>query len=198
MVDHWDRPGWSANREAYYWYLTFDQPDLVQLAAACQDQLRLPYLDPVPLNALHLTLPRVGWTDQITEEQVDRVVETAKNQCADLSEFRLTIGPLSGSPGAVRFSVSPWDPVLALYERLRSSVTAALSEEYLEPAFEFRPHIGIAYCNTPIPPMYLVSAVSKLRVLPPISVMVKQVELVRLRRENKSYLWSTVEAIALG
>jgi hypothetical protein len=31
-VNHWNRPGWSLGREAYYWYLTFDSLQLARLA----------------------------------------------------------------------------------------------------------------------------------------------------------------------
>lgn len=194
MVNHWDRPGWSTDRQAFYWYLTFKDTELISLAQACQDGLRLPYLDPVPLDGLHLTLPKIGWTDQVSTKQVNQVFTTAAQQCADLKPFRLTVGPLAGSPGAVRLSVSPWEPIVALSRRLRSSIAIALGTDRVEPAF--RPHIGVAYCNTPVPSKHLVGEVEKLRTLPPVDVTVSEVELVKLRRESGNYLWSTVGSIS--
>jgi 2'-5' RNA ligase len=196
MVNHWDRPGWSAGQQAYYWYLTFDDPELVQLAKTCQAALKAPYLDPVPLDGLHLTLPRVGWTDDVTEGQLSQLVTEAERVCRGLGPITLTIGPLSGSPGAVRFSVSPWQPVVSLNNRLRSVTEATLRRMEREP--EFRPHIGIAYCNSPVQASRLLADVARLRDLPTVEVTVEEVELVRVRREAQTYVWTTGARIPLN
>jgi 2'-5' RNA ligase len=195
MVDHWDRPNWTPNKQAYYWYLTFDSAELRQLAGYCQDRLRLPYLDPVPLDGLHLTLPKVGWSDEMSFDDVDAVTAVAMRSCADLRPFTLTVGPLAGSNGAVRFSVSPWEPVVALHRRLQGAVRTVRGISGKEA--EFRPHVGIAYCNSTITAEDLIAAVEPLRNLPPVEVAVSRVELVLLRREDHTYKWSTAHSLAL-
>jgi 2'-5' RNA ligase len=196
MIDHWNRPGWFPGREAYYWYLTFDSLQLARLAKQCQNDLKLSYLDPVPLNSLHLTLPKIGWSDEITDDELRRITETARELCLELRKFRLNVGPLSGSRGAVRFSVSPWRPLQSLSERLRSAVTSVRGTNCNEP--EFRPHIGIAYCNQVIPTDELMTRIERLRSLPPVEVAVDRVKLVRLRRQDKTYAWSTISKLPLG
>lgn len=196
MVNHWDRPGWSTGREAYYWYLTFKQPDLIQLARTCQQRLKsVPNLDLVPLDGLHLTLPKVGWTDEISSRRLEEVIALTRQRCSDQKAFSLTIGPLAGSPGAVRFSVSPWGPIVALNRCLQLGRPIAGMPP--EDGTEFRPHVGIAYSNAIVSPSALISLISDLRKLPPITVQVEEVELVRLRREGSSYRWSTVETVLL-
>lgn len=196
MKDHWDRPGWTPDRQAYYWYLTFSSPDLRELAGYCQDQLRLSYLDPVPLDGLHLTLPKIGWSDELSADEVDLVAAAGMRSCADLEPFTLTVGPLAGSPGAVRFSVAPWEPVVKLHQRLQKAVRTVRGAACKEA--EFRPHIGIAYCNSKVPAEELITAVESLRGLPPVDVQVSQVELVLLRREDHIYKWSTVHTVPLA
>src|SRR5262249_24542363 len=77
IVNHWRRPGWNRRRQAYYWYLTFDSPELRVMAEYCQRHLRVPYLDPVPSSDLHLTLPKVGWSDQLSHDEADAVATAA-------------------------------------------------------------------------------------------------------------------------
>ena len=196
MVDHWNRPGWSRGREAYYWYLTFDSLQLARLARQCQNDLKFPYLDAVPLNGLHLTLPKIGWSDEVTDDEVRRITERARELCLELKEFRLSVGPLSGSPGAVRFSVAPWRPLQSLSERLRKAIEAVRGTSCEEP--EFRPHIGIAYCNRVVPTDELITRITRLRSLPPVEVAVDRVKLVRVRRQDKTYVWSTISKLPLA
>jgi 2'-5' RNA ligase superfamily protein len=196
LTNHWQRPGWTLGRQAYYWYLTFNSVQLRDMADRCLDRLRLPYLDPVPLDGLHLTLPRVGWADHLPSDAVDSVTEAALRRCSRLDPFTLSVGPLAGSAGAVRFSVDPWDPILALRQQLQNAARAALGSACNED--DYRPHIGIAYCNSPVSPGPLIEAVVPLRSLPPVDVSVNHVDLVLLRREGRAYTWDTIHSLPLG
>lgn len=196
MTNHWERPGWTDDRQAYYWYLTFDSNELRQLAATCQQDLALPYLDPVPPLGLHMTLPKIAWADEVSLDEVQRVAEAASAGCSATRRFTLSVGPLSGSSGAVRFSVSPWDRVIALHRHLRGATASVLGRAGRED--EFRPHIGIAYCNSAVPAGPLIERVAALRTLPTVTVGVERVDLVLIRREARTYAWATVESLPLG
>jgi len=195
MTNHWDRSGWSPGRRAYYWYLTFDSENLRTLAARCQDSLPDTYLDHVPLDGLHLTLPKIGWADELTTEEVERVARTAEQDLLHCPPFELEVGPLSGSSGAVRFSVNPWEPVENLYKILsRTSRYDAAPHSRLN----FRPHIGIAYCNTAVDSADLIAKVRGLRDFPRIRVEVDEVQLVLLERRGRSYAWSLRHSLRLA
>ena len=127
MENHWDRPGWNPGRRSYHWMLTFDGADEVQqLVKRCQAQLPATKLDPVPLDALHLTIGRIGFTDEVTETSV-RVIAEEATRHLDLKPFVLSVGPLAGSSGAARFSVAPWSPLHELHQQLISAAGAALA-----------------------------------------------------------------------
>ena len=152
MGNHWDRPGWAPGRRAYYWYITFDDtPQLEALAAECQAKLNLPYLDPVPLDRLHLTVQRLAFADEVTTSQVDAAVGCARQLLNTTEAFDLTIGPLAGSRGAVRFSVSPWAPIEGLRRDLREAISSSTEIQLSRSESDFRPHVGIAYCNARVP-----------------------------------------------
>ncbi|MFJ6982593.1 MULTISPECIES: 2'-5' RNA ligase family protein [unclassified Streptomyces] len=196
MVDHWDRPGWTARTRAYYWMLTFtDSPALAGLARHCQQHLAPLGLDPVPLDGLHITLTRVGSASTLAPGLLDDIVSAAMPLLP--ASFRLRAVPLAGSRGAVRLTVTPWVPVLALH--------AALSEAMRlngvvprKPTALFRPHLSLAYNNRSRPAGPIIEAVTPLRGLPPVELYVQEVQLVELRREGRAYRWDVVKGLPLG
>ncbi|MEX5710656.1 2'-5' RNA ligase family protein [Parafrankia sp. FMc6] len=199
LDNHWDRPGWTPGRRSYHWMLTFENAtELHTLADRCQQRLRLPVLDPVPPDGLHLTLRRLAFTDQIGRADVDRAVEQTCVRLAGVEPFSLAVGPLAGSSGAVRFSVLPWAPVVAVRDGLIEAITAVLGPAavVVKPN-GFRPHVGIAYCNSRTDAHPIISAVRELRELPPVRVTVGAVALVELRREERAYRWDTSARVRL-
>ena len=196
LHNHWDRPGWTPGRRSYHWFITLgDQPALIDLAQRCQHALAAFGLDPVPPESLHLTLCRVAFTDEVTEEQARFVAEAARRRVGTPGPLRLTVGPLAGSRGAVGFSVSPWEPLLELHDRLIETRAAV----FASPAgtSRFRPHVGIAYGNRTMPASPLRQAMEPLRRLSPVQVTAGAAHLVILRREDHAYQWERFETLCL-
>ncbi|WTW98253.1 2'-5' RNA ligase family protein [Streptomycetaceae bacterium NBC_01309] len=189
MVNHWDRPGWTPGRRSYYWFLTFpDAPDLVSAAVELQDELAHFRLDSIPADGLHVTMARLGFTDEVTDAHLSAAVQATERVCGDLDPFDLMVGPLAGSPGAVRFSVAPWAPLIAIRAALPST----------SPRAAFRPHLGIAYSNRPMPAQPVIDAIAPLRSREPIYLPVRELHLVELRREHRAYRWDLVRSFPLG
>ncbi|WP_336246900.1 2'-5' RNA ligase family protein [Streptomyces cupreus] len=196
MTDHWSRPGWPDGARAYYWMLTFpDASALSGLASRCQEALAPLGLDPVPAeDGLHTTLARVGGRDVVTPEQLTSLTRTAGQLLP--SAFTLRAVPLAGSRGAVRFSVSPWGPLV----RLHAALVQAGRAEGIAPSKRtalFRPHLSIAYNNRRRDARPVVSAVASLRSLPTVGVSVADVQLVELRRDGVTYRWDVMESLPL-
>jgi len=196
LTDHWDRPGWTPSRRSYHWFITLgNQPALIDLAQRCQQALAAFELDPVAPESLHLTLCRVGFTDEVTEEEARSVAGAARRRVGTPGPLRLTVGPLTGSPGAVRFSVSPWEPLKELHDRLIETRGAVLAS----PACigGFRPHVGIAYSNRTMPASPVRAVIEPLRRLSPVQVTARAAHLVLLRREDHAYRWERLETLRL-
>jgi hypothetical protein len=85
--------------------------------------------------------------------------------------------------------------LFTLRDALLRAIRCALGAECQEDGY--RPHVGIAYCNSPVPATPLVKAIEPLRALPPADVNVGSVELVCLRRERRTYTWDTVTSLTL-
>ena len=198
MENHWDRPGWNPGRRSYHWMLTFDGADEVQqLVKRCQAQLPATKLDPVPLDALHLTIGRIGFTDEVTETSV-RVIAEEATRHLDLKPFVLSVGPLAGSSGAARFSVAPWSPLHELHQQLTVATRTVLGEHCSMETSKFRPHLSIAYANDRLPVSDLLPMYDELRTLPRTVVTVSSVDLVELRREGPAYRYDEVHQLMLN
>ncbi|MGW7521679.1 2'-5' RNA ligase family protein [Streptomyces sp. NPDC054796] len=195
MSNHWDRPDWPSSRRAYYWMLTFPAaPHLIACAWRCQKTLADLGMDPVPDDGLHVTLTRIGECGDLTAPDLDRLVR--RTELASLPRFELLAHPLAGSRGALRFSLSPWTPLV----RLHASLTAASEDTGMpggKPTALHRPHLGIAYNNCDRPAGPVIEAVNALRTLPPVLLDVTAVDLVELRREKSAYRWETVHRLPL-
>lgn len=197
LTNHWRRPGWTDDRRSYHWLLTLDdEPELAALARQCQAGLGdLPILDLAPPDTLHLTLQRVGFTDEVDSPQLQAVANKTAQRCADLTSVVLNIGWLAGSEGAIRFTALPVEAVV----RLRQAVLEALTDVGSPAASKdresttFWPHVSIAYCNTPTPSKpVIIERVRQLRSLPPTKVHVQALDLVELRRDDKVYRWEVI------
>ncbi|MFD3592927.1 2'-5' RNA ligase family protein [Nocardia sp. NPDC058640] len=198
LRDHWAVKQWTPGRTGYYWYLTFDDSDLNALAADCQKALAIGGVDPVPLDALHLTMMGVGDTNVVSDQQIDELVSFARESLSEVKPFDLTVGPLSGSRSAIRFSVAPWDPLLDLHQILSVCTAQALPNSSAPNSSRFRPHLGIAYNNTDRAAAAVIDAVAAVRTARSVTVRVNQVELVVLRRDGHAYRWTTRAVLALG
>jgi 2'-5' RNA ligase len=199
MSNHWERPGWRPGRRSYHWLLAFDgEPALAGLAYRCQQALRHLPLDLVPLEALHLTLGRVGFIDELAPQRADAVAQAVSERCDGLPAFPLAIGPLAGSRGAVRFSVAPWDGLVEIHRRLRTAASDVLTGgRPVGDIDSFRPHVSIAYCDRKLPAAPVVRAVTPLRRLVPVTVHVHALNLVVLRREGRAYRWQVHTTVPL-
>lgn len=200
MAEHWDRPGWWTGRASYHWMvLTSPSGDVLDLVRKAQAGLAdQPGLDMVASDALHLTISRIGWENDVSPGQLLRLADAGQARCADLRPFELEVGPLAGSRGAIRFSVAPWNGLLRLHDRLRAATIDVLGEAVVPaPRSAFRPHLGVAYSGRPQPAGPLVQAVQALRPLPPAQHVVASAELVRLERAERAYLVQPVHTVQL-
>lgn len=197
-INHWNRQGWWPGRRGYYWMLSFEHSrELRELSGRTQCLLQLPILDHAPTDSLHLTLGRVGFADELDADLVQRVLAAAQRHCRGLTCFPLTAGPLAGSRGAVRWTVSPWDDVVNLHRQLTAATRSVLAERCVMNTDTFRPHISIAYVNREVPAAELVAMVANLAPVEQVTVNVHTAALVILYREAHAYRLQTVSEVPL-
>jgi hypothetical protein len=129
MVNHWHRPGWHPGRRSYHWILSFDDSKLSAMAQKCFQVCSFHAFDQVPLDALHLTIRRVGFVDEVDERTLDGMLARAEALCSSIGSFPLTVGPVAASRGAVRFSVAPWGTLFGIYDAIGDAVQQVTGRE---------------------------------------------------------------------
>jgi hypothetical protein len=198
MTDHWDRPGWSPGRTAYYWYLDFTgYPDLRKLAIHCQRVIAAECFDTVAADGLHMTLAKVAFADEIDQAGLNRVARTAGRAVAGFGAISVMVGPLAGSRGALSFSASPRAKIDQLRAALLRATCDAGYPVEADTTGLLRPHVGIAYCNRTIDARPVIEQVRKLRELDRVTVHVRDCVLVALTRHERSYSWRVRHRVPL-
>ncbi|MDR7172859.1 2'-5' RNA ligase [Nocardia kruczakiae] len=197
LQDHWDLKAWRPGYAAYYWYLTFSEDALVALVRECQQRLDPTHLSMVSSDGLHMTLVKVGAAESVASSALPQFVAAAEERLIGVAPFSVNVGPLAGSPSAVRFSVAPWDKLVGLHGRLRESVVSVRPTPAPKPTSQFRPHLGIAYNSQRRDAGPVVKMVAALRDIPHVPVSVDRVKLVRLWRTDHEYRWEECAVIPL-
>jgi 2'-5' RNA ligase len=200
LTDHWWwRPGWRPDRQYYTWFILFESDArLIDLVDECQRSLKLPYLDLIPPDGLHMTVQGVAFADEVSDAEVAELGARARVACANLASFTLTVGPLAGYSGGVFLRAAPWAPLRHLRARLRNAIATVLGDDRVpdEPS-RFQPHISVGYCHAAVPAGELVEKVRHLRTLPTIEVTVDSIHLIEQRRDGHAYKWDVAEAVHL-
>ncbi|MFE5595937.1 2'-5' RNA ligase family protein [Streptomyces sp. NPDC056549] len=149
-------------------------------------------MDPVPEDGLHVTMTRVGSTEDVSISQVRRLLDLADQLPQE--SFRVAAHPLAGSRGAVRFTLTPWSSLVSLHAAL-SEVGRQVGAPGGSPTTAFRPHLGVQYNNRDRVAGPVIESVARLRTLAPVSLEITSVDLVELRRVNgasPAYRWRVV------
>lgn len=198
LANHWARPGGGPENRSFYWYLTFSRaPQLRELTRQCQQAISFPYYDLTPLDRLHLTVSRVAYRNAVRPSKVDKLVSAAREICQSVNAFTISVGRLSGTPGALGFNVSPYEPLRDLHDRLTAATLQVLPDAPVKQR-EFHAHVAIAYGNADVPSAEALAAVEQLNSLPEVDALVDDVSLVLLERGHRSYQWQVVETVALA
>jgi 2'-5' RNA ligase len=202
----WWRPGWRPRRRLYTWHLTFgDQTvsrglaDLRRVVGGYQARLaRLPGLDLVPAEWLHLTLQPVGFADEVGAGDVERIVAAVGRRCATLAPLRLTLGPAVLMEEGVWLRVAP----PAVVRQVRAAVRSGIAEVWgparvPESAGGFTPHVSLAYSHTDGPDEPYAAALAGAA---PRSATVEigAVQAISLSRDTHLYQWATVATVPFG
>ena len=89
---------------------------------------RLPGLNLVPAECLHLTIQGVGYTDETTAESVAAVVDAVRAEVAALSAFDLTFGRPVILGEAIAIPPQPTEPLHQLLAAIRAGTGTAIGD----------------------------------------------------------------------
>lgn len=199
----WWRPGWRQGRHFHACHLTFDnQPDLHNLIERYQNALR-PFtgLDLIPRRWLHLTTQGIGYTDEITESEIDDIATVIRVRLNQLPTPVVSFQRPVVRQEAIYLPAEPPEPLAAVRTQIRAAIAEALGAERLPEQREqragFRPHVSLAYSNCDQPAEPISHALS-LVPANPVTVTITHASLLVLHRDQQMYEWTGEEQIGIG
>jgi 2'-5' RNA ligase len=199
--DHWWwRPGWHIGRSAYTWHITFSgQTDLHRLVSEYQEALRpLDQVDLVPLEWLHLTMQGVGFTDEVSDADVDRITEAVRHRLSALQPAQLTFHRPVLLPEATALAPTPADPIHTLRGAIREAIGDVWGMGAVPEADDgFRAHVSVGYINAPGLARPISDTLARV-VAEPATITVNTASLIVLNRDERIYRWRTRAAISFG
>ncbi|WP_285104035.1 hypothetical protein [Promicromonospora sp. MEB111] len=91
-------PGWSVGRTFYKWHLTFDDATaapLHELVGRLQEELAgVERLYLIPQRWPQVTMQGLGFTDEVSDDDVKAITRAAAERLAAVPAFELTLGPI--------------------------------------------------------------------------------------------------------
>lgn len=194
------RPGWHSGRTSFAWLLPLaDQSGLRRLVNQYQYALReLPGFDLVPLEWMHILVQEAGFTDEVSEDQVQPLIESARRRLESSAPLSLAFHRAMVLPESLALPAEPQSTLLDL----RSTLRAATGDVVGEPSVPSEPedtdqHVSLAYSTTDGPAIFAVATLGGTEV-EPITAKVDSVSLVRLNRDHSCSEWEPLARVPFG
>jgi 2'-5' RNA ligase len=192
LVDHsaW-RPEWTSDRTCFYWYLTFRGDQLVSALGeeVLQAAAGTGWLDAVPPQWSHVTVADIGFADELSDSDVDRVTQAVADTVAGEDPLRLVLGPAQSFASALVLAVGPLDRLRALQQTVRRATSTVLGARHADVHHRlFWPHLSLGYVNRPVDGDTVSSLLAQ---VPPVlaEVDVDALTLATVTRRERRYRW---------
>ncbi|MEV5749982.1 2'-5' RNA ligase family protein [Actinoallomurus sp. NPDC052308] len=199
MTNHWWwRPGVRPGRRLYVWHVLFDdRPGAEKLVEECRDRLAgLPGLDSVPTPWLHMTTQIVGFTDEISDSELQNMITAVSERMRSVAPTSVSLGrPLFHSEALV-LGVDPRDGLDAVRAGVRQAVAMTVRANRLTDDPDWVPHLSVAYSNSEAPAEPVISAMQSPPA--PVDVRIDAIDLVSQERVGHSYIWDRIATVQLG
>jgi 2'-5' RNA ligase len=156
----------------------------------------------VPDEWLHLTIQGVGWSDELTDNDRDKVVQSVTQQLGDFGDFVIQLGSPLVKGEALVLPATPTDILHELRNRLRTAIAAALGRPAPiadEQTNGFLPHVSVAYAHCDADAMPYTAA---LNTVSPVTARATVRHVAFIRQERRlaphwQYRWVELVRVAL-
>jgi 2'-5' RNA ligase len=194
----WWRPGWHPGRRFFTFHVTFaDQPAMQDLAASARSRLTgLPGLDPVPAQWLHLTMQGIGFSDEVSGDDLSKIIAAARDRLAAVPPVTVKIGPVMVADEGIACRACPSGALDPVRDAVRTAIGEVWGPVLVPEAAGWTPHVSVAYASADGPGEPFEAALNGLDGV--AEVTVHAVDLIRLGRDQHVYEWETVERFPLG
>lgn len=199
--DHWWwRPGWRQGRSFFTWHITFPTDPLIHRVVSdfTQSAKDFDTLDLVSFDGIHLTVQGVGFSDEVSSGDLEMIRESTRTYCSNVPPIQASLGALRVDEETVQVDVAPSSEILHLRTKIRKGIGDVWGSTNVPESMEgFRPHITLAYSNGTARIEDIHAAISGVAI-PPSSVQISSVSLIKLNRDRKRYEWTEVAKVFLS
>jgi 2'-5' RNA ligase len=196
MIDRWaQRHDPAPGERTLYWHvLMADQPEVVHLARQAAERLT-PFtgLHLTPLDRLHMTTLLVGPANQVSDQQLQQMIQCAAEHLDGTNPIPARVGKILYHTEAITFAVTP----AAALAPIREAAIAATKEVDIEAAdrADWTPHVTLCYSTANQPARPIIDALGKR--LPEREMCVSGLSLVIQDGPERDWNWTTVGTVRL-
>jgi 2'-5' RNA ligase len=139
----------------------------------------------------------IAFTDEVSQDDVSKIIEAARKRLATQQPISLTIGPALVDPEAILLRVSPPDALVPVRASVRAAIADVRGVADVPEAERWEPHVSIAYSNdnAPVAPFAEALATASDKT---VDITVSAVSLIELSRDTHLYQWSTKAELSLS
>lgn len=198
FTGRWDNPSRPSYEDAVCWHLLLGGDEAVQAAAAVARHRLAGFtgLHMTPPQWLHVTVLRAGTTDQVTPEDMSRMLARAQAHLARTAPVTVTLGRVFYHPEAIALSVSPGSALAPVLTAARTATREVLGADPGEgEEDEWTPHLTLCYSTASQPAAPVIARLGK--TLPPRELTVDEMSLVAQDGAEDQWNWRVVGSARL-
>ncbi|MBV9793359.1 MAG: hypothetical protein JO016_05400 [Actinobacteria bacterium] len=137
---------WPPGRPDLHWHLLpAPAPVAAGLTAHYRELTHRPGLAPVDPRWCHVTVQDIAPADEVSPDEVDRIVAQVRRAVAGLAAPELTLGPPEIGRLGLGCPVSPAGPARRLWEITVAASQQVTGERFPVRPAAYRPHLSLAY-----------------------------------------------------
>ncbi len=199
--DRWsNRPEPDSGKGAVYWHILFRDDPAVR-AAARKAQARLASfrdLHMTPEEWLHATALVAGTTEEISSQDLDKMLSRAQQHLSSIQPIKVTISTVLYHPEAIMLGFKPKDALDPIHRAVREATLAVTGRKgsVTGPAALWIPHMTIAYSTGKQPIAPIANALG--REVPKCDITVRAVSLVIQWGAERLWNWQLAGTANLG
>lgn len=194
--NHWyRRPGWASGRRMYTFHLTMEGAAEVHRAGSLVRPVldRFPQIDPVPTQWLHLTMRGIGFTDEVSADQLTDVADEVFDGWSDHDKGELTFDSALLAHESVMLAAHQQAWLTDLDQLQRAAIDRVLGERDWA---DLWPHLSLGYANATMPIGPLIESLTPaFQALPATIDATPTLTLMRLRRRERLYCWEVLRQL---
>jgi 2'-5' RNA ligase len=199
MTDHWWwRPGWRPGRRMYYWHVTFPEAPAVQaFAAAARERLAgLPGMDLVPGHWLHLTIQRIGFTDEVSDGDLAAIADAGRARLARVAPPEVIIGPAQVQGEGIVCDANPAEALAPVRDAARAAIGDVWGPARVPGRSHWWPHVSLGYASAAGPAGPFEAALAGFADV--AAHTVSAIRLIRLGRDDHQWEWDVCATVPLA